>query len=137
MEHVAVEHLGGDRFAIEVRDHVLTVDQTLTDGGEDAGPTPTEMFVGAIAACVAHYAHRYLARHQLPTVGFAVRAEYELAPHPARVASVSVEITPPYGLPEDRLGPLLAVARHCTLHTTVERPLDVQVDVVLPAVAMD
>jgi hypothetical protein len=62
MGTMTVWHLNGDRFAIGVRDHMLTVDQPLADGGEDTAPTPTELLVASLASCVAFYARRYLAR---------------------------------------------------------------------------
>jgi hypothetical protein len=76
---MAVRYLNGDRFAIGVRDHMLTVDQPLAEGGED-----TELLVASMASCVAFYARRYLARHHLPTAGLTVTADYTLEPRPAR-----------------------------------------------------
>jgi hypothetical protein len=35
MSSMTVRHLDGDRFAIGVRDHLITVDQPLADGGAD------------------------------------------------------------------------------------------------------
>ncbi len=122
MEGIFTEHLDGDRFAIEIRDHVVTVDQPLSDGGEDTGPTPTELFIASLASCVAFYARRYLARHQLPTVGLTVSAQYTFASHPSRVSEITLTIQPPAGLPEERLAPLLAMASHCTVHNTLANP---------------
>ena len=43
---------------VSVRGHELATDQPVADGGDDTAPTPTEMFVGALAACVGYYAGR-------------------------------------------------------------------------------
>ena len=40
MSTITVRHLDGDRFAIAIRDHTLTVDQPVADGGTDTAPTP-------------------------------------------------------------------------------------------------
>ena len=56
---VRVDHKEGDRFEIEIRQHVLSVDQTAAEGGEDTAPTPTELFVGSLASCVGFYARRF------------------------------------------------------------------------------
>jgi putative redox protein len=69
-----VEHRGGDRFVINVRGHLVSVDQPVRDGGDDTAPTLTELFIASLASCVAFYAGRYLARHNLPTEGLAVEA---------------------------------------------------------------
>jgi uncharacterized OsmC-like protein len=117
-----VEHRGGDRFAIEIRGHTITVDQPIDVGGDDTAPTPTELLVASLASCVAFYARRYLARHGLDTNGLAVHAAYELADRPARVAVMHVQVTVPPGVPQSRLQPLLAVASHCTVPTPLIDP---------------
>src|SRR4051794_39016501 len=89
---LTVRHLGGDRFAIAARDHVVTVDQPLEDGGDDSAMTPTEMFVAGLIGCVAFYARRYLARHEIPTTGLVVTGQYDMADRPARVADIHIEI---------------------------------------------
>jgi putative redox protein len=129
MSNITVRHVDGDRFAIETRDHVLTVDQPLAAGGDDTAPTPTELFVASLASCVAFYARRYLARHDLPTTGLRVIAAYDMAQRPARVGSVSLDITLPEGVPGDQRDRLLAVASHCTVHNSLTTPPRVMIAV--------
>lgn len=121
-ETIQVTHLGGDRFEIGVREHRLEVDQPLADGGEDQAPTPTELFVSSLAACVAFYARRYLARHDLPTEGLTVHTSFTMAARPARVGEIHLHIELPAGVPEERRAALLAVAGHCTVHNTLDTP---------------
>ena len=125
---VSVEHLSGDRFAVLVRSHtVVVVDQPYAAGGLDTGPTPTELFIGALAGCVAFYARRYLARHRLPEAGLAVTASYTTADRPARIAGVTVHVDVPAGLTPDQRRALLAVASHCTVHNTLRQPPEITV----------
>ena len=132
---VRVDHLTGDRFAIGVRGHLVTVDQPVDVGGEDTAPTPTELFVASLASCVAFYARRYLARHGLPTRGLAVTATYEMGTRPARVCAVTLELQLPAGVPESRREALLAVASHCTVHNTLTNEPDVAIRLVEPEAA--
>jgi uncharacterized OsmC-like protein len=134
MGTVLVRHLDGDRFAIGVRDHEVTVDQPVRDGGADTAPTPTELFVASLASCVAFYAKRYLDRHELPTEGLAVRAEFDMGAKPARVAGVRICLEVPDGVPAERRPGLLAVATHCTVHNTLEQPPAVEIGLAEPAV---
>lgn len=122
MSEVTVRHLDRDRFEINVRDHTVIVDQPAADGGMDTAPTPTELFIASLASCIGFYARRYLARHDLPTEGLAVRADYELESRPARVGAITVEIQLPDGVPAVRRKALLAVASHCTVHNTLIQP---------------
>lgn len=120
---IRVEHRRGDRFDIAIGHHLVHVDQPLIDGGEDTGPTPTELFVAGLASCVAHYARRFLERHGLPTEGLSVTASFTWATdRPARVATVDLDLAVPAGVPEDRRAALLAVAGHCSVHNSLEHP---------------
>lgn len=124
---VRVEHKGGDLFEIAIREHLVHVDQPIEDGGSDAAPTPTELFVASLASCVAHYARRFLVRHDLPTEGLSVAATFTMAERPARVGEVTVSVTVPEGVPEARRAALLAVLSHCTVHNSLQQPPEVSI----------
>ena len=128
MPSVTVAHEHGDRFSIGIRGHVLHVDQPESDGGTDTAPTPTELFVASLASCVALYARRYLQRHDLPEDGLAVTAHAEFGAKPARVATITVSLTLPEQVPQDKRAALLAVASHCTVHNTLENPPQVSIE---------
>ena len=128
MPRVTVAHEGGDRFSIGIRGHVLHVDQPESDGGTDTAPTPTELFVASLASCVAFYARRYLQRHNLPEDGLSVAADAEFGAKPSRVATITVSLTLPDEVPQDKRAALLAVASHCTVHNTLEHPPQVSIE---------
>ena len=67
---VAVTHVDGDAYAIVTRGHTVLVDQPAEAGGAGTAATPTELFVGSLASCVAFYAGRFLQRHGLDRHGF-------------------------------------------------------------------
>ena len=119
MSTMCVRHVRGDRFEIDVRGHVVAVDQPVEDGGQDTAPTPTELFVAGLTSCVGFYARRYLVRHSLPDEGLTVTSHFAMAAKPARVADIDIEITWPEGVPADRREALLAVASHCTVHNSL------------------
>ena len=127
VQPMRVEHRGGDKFDINVRGHVVRVDQPAKDRGEDTAPTPTELFIASLASCVAFYARRYLARHDLPTDGLAVEATFDMGSKPARVAWIDMRLIVPEGVPAERLDALLAVATHCTVHNTLTSEPDVSI----------
>ncbi len=130
MVHVDVEHLDGEAYEIGVRGHRVRVDQPADADGKDSAPTPTELFVGSLAACVAFYAGRYLTRHGHSRAGLAVHAEFEMATdRPARVAAIRIAVRVPDGFPADRRAALQAVAAHCTVHNTLTHPPEVTVTV--------
>ena len=122
MPYLCAEHRDGNQIRISVRGHHVDVDQPIADGGTDRGPTPVELLVGSLAACVAHYAQSYLHRHQLPEHPVEVTAHWSMASSPARVAEVTLGLTVPAGISEQRLAGLKAVVSRCTVHNTLDTP---------------
>jgi uncharacterized OsmC-like protein len=117
---IRVRPLGGDRYRIAIRGHEVLVDQPVEDGGSDAAPTPTELFVASLAGCVAFYGGRFLRRHGLSEQGFAVECAFAFAKdRPARVSEIHVRVRLPEGFPAERRAAFLAVLEHCTVHNSI------------------
>ena len=126
---ITVRHVADDAYAITVRGHASLVDQPVSDGGQDAAATPTELLVASLASCVAYYAGRYLRRHGLERSGLAVTAEFAMAQdRPARVSDVRLRISVPGTVPAQRRDALLAVASHCTVHNTLRQEPQVSLE---------
>lgn len=51
----ATVRLGKDNYTTEIRsgNHIYYADEPVDGGGKDAGPTPTDMAMGALGACIA------------------------------------------------------------------------------------
>jgi uncharacterized OsmC-like protein len=136
MPNLSVTHQSTDRFELQVRGHRLVCDQPPADGGTDQGPTPTELFVASLAACVGFYARRFLARHHLEATGLRVEAAYTMsADRPARVTTITLRLLLPRPLAENRRRALLAVVDHCTVHNSLRTPPEVRVTLAEPAAA--
>src|SRR5487761_2644690 len=50
------------RHTVQVRDHLLIVDETVDVGGEDSGPDPLELLAVSLASCTAITMEMYAAR---------------------------------------------------------------------------
>ncbi len=116
---IRATYVAGDRLRIDVRGHELFADQLVEDGGEDTAPTPTELFVSGLAACVLFYAERFLRRHGLPTLGLSVACDYGWAEKPHRVAAIELRVTAP-DIPAAKRAAFQRVIERCTVHNTLE-----------------
>jgi putative redox protein len=125
---ITVTYGGGDRLRIDVRGYVLGADQPVEDGGEDTAPTPTELFVASLAACVAFYAERFLRRHKLSTEGLKVSCAYGWAENPHRVGEIDLTVEAP-GITAGKNEAFTRVIEHCTVHNTLEHPPEVRIRV--------
>jgi uncharacterized OsmC-like protein len=136
MPTLSVSHQAADRFELEVRGHRVVCDQPVTAGGDDQGPTPTELFVASLAACAGFYARRFLARHHLDATGLRVEAAFTMsADRPARVDTIALRLLVPEPLEPNRRRALLAVVDHCTVHNSLRTTPEVRIALATPATA--
>jgi putative redox protein len=125
---IRVLHQGGDRLLVETRSHELHSDQPVEDGGEDSGPTPTELFVAGLASCVAFYAGRFLRRNGLATEGLVVTCIYAWAANPHRIGEIDLNVEAP-ALTLERRDAFSKVIEHCTIQNTLRQPPQVRIHV--------
>lgn len=113
-----------------MRRHTLLVDQPVADGGEDAGPTPVELFVASLATCVGHYAKRALGRD---ADGATVHAAWTMSPTPPwRVADVVLDVDLPAKTTPARRAAVLRAVSHCTVHNSIVDPPHIRIEVTPP-----
>lgn len=136
MATITVTHQAGDQFGIAIRGHEVVVDQTRQAGGEDAGPSPTELFVASLASCVGFYAVRFLRRHEQPYDGLTVDCHWAMrAAERARVSRLELTVATPAPVPDELQEPLRAAMEHCTVHNTLLEPPPVTVSLTGASVA--
>jgi len=125
---ILVDGISGFAYRVTMGSHEVVVDQPGEAGGEDLGPTPTDLFVAGLASCTAFYAGRFLARHGIPTENVHARCHYQIsAEPPARVQWVGVTLDLPSGLSPEVAAAALRSAEHCTVHNSLSQPPEVTI----------
>jgi uncharacterized OsmC-like protein len=124
---ILIEHVAEDRFHIQVRDHGLLIDQPFEAGGDNQGPTPSELFVASLAGCVGFFAERFLRRHGLPVRGLSIEANFRFATKPSRIDAIDIRMTMPAAIPAELRQRLLRVAERCTVHNSILSPPTIRI----------
>ncbi len=110
---------GGTKFKVKARGHEIEIDQPLDKGGKDEGPTPTEVFLSSMAACIGIYGYFFCKNNNIDPDGMEVDIEGEYADRPRRIGRIEVKITPPAGVEGKLEKKFMKYAEQCTIHNTL------------------
>ena len=129
MSLISITRKAGLEFEIQVRAHQVSTDFSVDDGGEDKGPSPSEMLVGSLGACIAIMVQRYCDRHGYTDGEVSASLTYELADDPKRVGAITVDLEIPKDVPEAKYDAIRRVADACPIHGTLTNPPDVDLEI--------
>jgi putative redox protein len=104
---------------VKAGDHTLTVDEPVTSGGQDLGPSPQELLAASLASCTAVTMEMYAERKGWDTSGLSVDVEYTPAERgcPTKFELV---LKMPAHLDEEQIERLKVIAAKCPVHRTLE-----------------
>jgi putative redox protein len=108
----------GYTHEVTVRDHTVVADEQEADGGNDAGPKPTEYLAIALASCTAITVEMYADRKDWDLGDLEVVAEFTPAPR-GECDHFEVTLKLPGGLTEDQTQRIHRIAGKCPVHRTL------------------
>ena len=126
-----VTHEGGVRFAAQIRQHRLIVDQPASGGGQDSGPMPLELLGASLGTCVALYVQQFCHARRLPYEGMHVEVLPQFAD--GRIVRFAVRVVLPEPLPAHYAQLLERVARSCPAHSTLAHGAEIAVTIEQPS----
>jgi putative redox protein len=129
MSLISITRKSGLEFAIQVRGHRVTSDMSEGDGGQDQGPSPSELLVGSLGACIAMMVQRYCDQHGYRDGEVSASVVFELADGPKRVGAITIDLEIPRDVPEDRMDAIRRIAKACPVHGTFDVPPTVDVEI--------
>jgi uncharacterized OsmC-like protein len=129
MSLISIKQENGLLVSAGIRQHELILDVPPDQGGTDAGPTPVELLVAALGACMAMHIAKYCKAAKLPHEGFGIDLDFQLAKDPLRIGSITADITMPPGFPRERIEALKRAAQHCTVKNTLKDATSCDVEV--------
>ena len=121
---------GGFRTAITTRSHTFDADEPLALGGTDAGPTPYEYLLGALAGCTAMTLRIYADRKKWPLESAEVRLRTARSHEvdcehcetdPVGITRIERQIELFGPLTDEQRDRLMQIADRCPVKQTLER----------------
>jgi putative redox protein len=101
-----------------IRQHKVTIDEPAGNGGQDKGPSPTELLCASLASCTAATIKMYINHKQLKTEGITVEVENSTNIEGKNVFTRKINVRGTFDAAQkDRL---LAIANKCPVHKILE-----------------
>ena len=104
------------KHTIHVRQHAFAVDEPDSNGGEDLGPTPHDVYDSALGACKALTTLWYARRKLMPIEDIRVTVERDDSEERRGVYRLRVTLDVSGPLTDAQRQELLAVAGKCPVH---------------------
>lgn len=122
---------GGRKVLAKVGNHEILTDQPVRSGGEDAGPSPYDLFLASIGGCAGFYALSFCQKRELSTDGLQVVAR----PHSVEgtLADIEIVVTLPNGFPAKYQTALLRSIEACSVKKAIQAQPTIRVEVASPA----
>jgi uncharacterized OsmC-like protein len=124
---MVITHEGGVKFAAQIRQHRLMVDQPQRGGGDDSAPMPLELLGASLGTCVALYVQQFCHARGLKYEGMRVEVDPQGAQ--GRIGKFDVRVILPEPLPPQYEQMLDRVARSCPAHNTLVHGAEVGVEI--------
>ena len=104
------------RHIAHVRNHIISVDGTVEEGGSDAGPSPHDLYDAAISACKALTVVWYAKRKGYALENVEVTTERDDSEERKGVYRLAATVHLTGDLSETQRAELLSAAQKCPVH---------------------
>jgi len=127
---LAIRNIGGLKFSAQTRKHEVIFDQPKEEGGEDRGMTPVELFIASLGACIGTYIVWFCERYKIATDGMRIDLSWASGGRSTRILRIRANVKLPVKVPESIRPALFRAAKHCTIHSTLIHPPQVEISFV-------
>ena len=104
------------KHVVHVRQHAFAIDEPASNGGEDLGVTPHDVYDSALGACKALTVLWYAQRKQIPVDDIRVTVERDDAEERRGIYRLRVKLDLTGALTDAQRQELLNVASKCPVH---------------------
>jgi putative redox protein len=104
------------RHIVHLRHHLISADASVEDGGDDAGPSPHDLYDAALGSCKALTVLWYAKRKGIPVEHVEVRTERDASEERQGVYRLTASLHLGGPLSQAQREELLAAAAKCPIH---------------------
>jgi putative redox protein len=103
---------GNKKVNAELGKHIVHTDQPVNGGGEDAYPSPFELFLASMATCAGIYVKGYCDNRGIPADGITLTQKHEFDDK-GLATKIEIIVNLPKDFPEKSIESVVHVANLC------------------------
>jgi putative redox protein len=138
MDLITIKHEGGLCFSVQVRGHRFLVDMPKESKGEDRGPSPADLLVSALGACMGMHMALYCQTAGINGQGMEIQLVYNLVEEKGerRISVVTADVKFPED-PGPRKAALERAAQNCIVRNTLGKGPMIDLEIQAPSSGKD
>ena len=113
---------GGKKISAHIRGHVVTTDQPVSAGGENAAPAPFELFMASIGTCAGIYVKMFCDQRNIPTENIKIEQTALYNQETGLPTDIKIDIQLPADFPEKYKAAVINAAELCKVKKTIANP---------------
>jgi ribosomal protein S12 methylthiotransferase accessory factor len=126
MATVHVSFPGGVQVTARIGSFTILTDQPPEDGGNNAAPSPYDLFLSSVATCAGFYALRFCQQRQLSTEGLAIALDIDRHPDTRRLETIRMKLSLPTDFPEKYQRAILRSIDQCSVKKALSDPPEIK-----------
>jgi ribosomal protein S12 methylthiotransferase accessory factor len=119
---IMVDFPGGSRVDAHFKSFTVETDQPTENDGQNAAPTPFEVFLASLATCAGFYILGFCKKRGIPYEGIRLVQTMEQDSSTKIVRKVVQKIQLPQGFPEQYISAVKRAADSCLVKKHLEAP---------------
>ena len=117
---MTVNFAGGRIVEAVIGNHTIRTDQPIENGGADSAPSPSDLFLASIVACVGYYVLDFCMERKIPMDGAGVTMRTSNNEKTRMMDRITIEIKLPSGFPEKYEKAVVRAADLCWVKKHIE-----------------
>ena len=117
---------GGKVVSAHSHGHIIKTDQPLSQGGENSGPSPFELYLASIGTCAGIYVKSFCDNRKIPTDNIRIIQTTEFDKESGLPTIIKLDIQLPADFPEKYKASVISVAELCKVKKSIKNPPEFQ-----------
>jgi ribosomal protein S12 methylthiotransferase accessory factor len=106
---------------------IIRTDQPAAAGGDDAAPSPFDLFLASIGTCAGIYVKGFCQQRNIPTDNIKIVQNMDVNPQTRLIEKISLDVKLPPDFPERYKSAVISTANLCTVKKHLMNPPQLEV----------